>query len=890
MSGTTPTPPTPRLANWLISRFVKADLHEELLGDLVEIYQDRVEQQGRQKAAFLYWLDALHLLLGFGTRSALDSLRNLRTMHRHYLTVAFRSIRKTWGYSLINIMGLAVGMGVCIAICQYIYFENSYDRFHAEHDNIYRVVLSETNSKLQESYPFTGYGLGVDALTEIPEIQSVVRKNRFNRGAVVTNPTNNMAFHEENNDLFFVDSSFFHLFQFPLLRGQKSSLFNDRYSMVITESTARKYFGEANPIGQTLIIDGPPSPGKYTVTGVVQDPAVNTHLQFSFLVPIQNYIDFGWGGAVKKKGPWNGFNDFVTYLSVESSAKVALVEDKLNQLLRKHHEVGNPIIKKASLQPITDIYLKSDQLSDIGYFNTVGNQRAIQFFSIISFLILLVAWINYINLATAKASKRTKEVGIRKSLGALRRELINQFLLESIVLNTIAAILAVGVAVALLPVLNSMVGKNLGISLFLEPIFWLGFVLIVLLGALLSGLYPAFVLSSYDPIGMLRSNKQIGARRFNLRQGLIVFQFLAALLLIAGTNLIYQQTTFMKGQELGIDVERVLILRGPQERGDQQDTGYSFTAFKNELLSQHTVTATTGSFMMPGQYWTPPYWRPGESAKEAPHTRGFPAAQDFPETYGLQFVAGHSFDASMLDELSIIINEAAVDAFGFASAESAIREQLVLGDRKRTIVGVVEDFHWHSLAEAHTPYIIQLFDEVAHPYLSVRIDGSQPEQALSSIQAVFQNHFPDTPFEYHFADDVFNRQYQTDLQFGSIVLTFTLLAIFIACLGLFALVSYSASARQKELGVRKILGASVSNLMAALAREYLLLQVIAVVVAAPLIVYGSQRWLQRYAFRIDIGLSTFVIPIITLLLISIATIGYRTYAAAKANPVEALKS
>ncbi|MEL7427829.1 MAG: ABC transporter permease, partial [Bacteroidota bacterium] len=751
---------------------------------------------------------------------------------------------KTWGYSLINIMGLALGMGVCLALCQYIYFELSYDRFHSKQQNTYRVVITETNSTLQDSYPFVGYGLAEEALAEIPEIKAVVRKNRFNRGGVLTNPSVNAAFHEEGNDLLFVDPSFLDVFDFPMLRGDRALLFSDPYNIVLTKSTAQKYFGTADPIGQTLTIDGPPSPGNYVVSGIVADPPLNTHLQFHCLIPIQNYIDFGWGGAVKKNGPWLGFNDFVTYIEVAPAADPVLVQRKLNQLLLKHRAPDDDLTKRVSLQPLADIYLKSTQLSDIGYFNRTGNPQAIRFFSIIALAILLIAWTNYINLTTAKSRTRAKEIGIRKSLGALRTELLNQFLMESVVVNFIAALLALGIAFSLFPVLNYLVGKNLGINIFLNPLFWLVFVGVVLLGSLLAGFYPAFVLSRFNPISNFTVGRRSDGRKLNLRQGLITFQFVAAFLLIAATNLIYQQTSFMKGQDLGIAAEQVLILRGPQQGAGDKDILNSFSAFKNELASHHSVLATTGSFMMPGQYWTTPYQRSGRATLEAPHTRGFPVALDFPETYGLEFIAGRSFQRNMIDEATIIINEAAVEVFGFGSAENAIQQQLVMGKNQRTIVGVVKDFHWHSLVEAHTPYVIQLYDQVSHPYLSVRLNAYSASESLPHVQAIFQRNFPNTPFEFHFADDVFNRQYQADLQFGNIFLLFTLLAIFIACLGLFALVSYSAGAKKKELGVRKVFGASTANLMGNLIKEYLILLLLAVILATPILLYGGQQWLQ----------------------------------------------
>jgi putative ABC transport system permease protein len=879
---------TPAAANWLASKFIKAHLLEEFFGDLKEIYEDRISTKGRFYATLMYWVDVLHLLIGFASFDLFKIQNNPTIMHKHYLIIAIRNLARTKIYSFINILSLAVGMGVCLVICQYIYFELSYDRFHINNKNIYRVITEESSGELNKTYPKTDYALGVSAVNEIPEITQYVRKERFNRGAIVTNPVNRNIFHEEVNDLLFVDKSFFQVFNFPLKQGNRETLFKDKYSIVITQNTARKYFGLDNPIGKTLIINGPPSPGNYTVTGVLEDLPLNSHMQFDFLMPMENYLEYGWDGAVKKQDGWNGF-EVVTYLTLDESADPNLVCKKLNRLIDQHKQEGSTSQEKVILQPVADIYMKSDIYSDPGYLNSTGNMQNIRIFSLISFFILFIAWVNYINLSTAKSMQRQKEVGVRKAIGALKMQLVSQFLFESVLFNIIAAILSIGIAYIALPVLNGIIGKEFGLSMLQDPMFWIWFSAIILLGSLLSGLYPAFVLSSFKPISMLGSNKSSGIGSVNLRRGLIVFQFLTSLLLIAGTYLVYKQTTFMKNQELNIDIEKIMVLRTQQINLDDMEATANFQSFRNEIINHHSISAITSSRVTPGQFGVNSYRTSEQPGNSAPYTRSISASLYFPETYGLKFIAGNTFTEDG-QEGKAIINEASLRAFGFASPQNAIQQKLLIGDKQVTIVGVVENFDWHSLKELHTPYVIELSDLRSHPYISVRMNMANIPEQIAHIEATFHSFFPDQPFDYYFADDAFNRQYQSEVQFGKIFFSFTTLAVFIACIGLFALAAYSATLRVKEFGIRKVLGASTGNLVMLLSRELLVLISIAIILSIPVIFYCAKMWLENYALRIDIGIDLFTIPALVLVFVSFLTVSHRTYVTARTNPVESLRT
>jgi len=460
---------------------------------------------------------------------------------------------------------------------------------------------------------------------------------------------------------------------------------------------------------------------------------------------------------------------------------------------------------------------------------------------------------------------------------------------ESLLVNTISAVLAIGFAFLLLPFLNDIIGKEIQLSLLQNPVFWVWFLAIILFGSLLSGLYPAFVLSSFKPISMLGANKAARIGNVNLRKSLIVFQFLTSLLLISGTYLVYKQTSFMKDQELTIELEKILVLRSQQVAIDTNIVQSNFKSFCNEMLGIHVVSAVTSSTVIPGQFGVNPYRRLGQPESATPYTRSIFAGLGFSKTYGLKFIAGSPFTEDMQKEEVVIINESAIQAFGFDSPENAIQQKLVLGNRQRTIVGVVDNFHWHSLNESHVPYVIGLTNVRQNPYISVRMNMFDIAGSLTQVESKFRSFYPDQPFEYFFADDAFNRQYQSEVQFGKIFFSFAALAIFIACAGLFALVSFSATLRVKEIGIRKVLGADVRHLVLLLSKEYVVLISLATLVAIPVIWYWGSLWLSNYATRIHIGVDLFVIPMMILIVIAALTVSQKTFTTARANPVESLR-
>ena len=854
-----------------------------------------------------YWLDMLHILIGF---SVLNPFKTDSAMYGHYLIIAKRNLWRNKVYSLINILSLGIGIGVCLLIAAYVYFELSYDKFHDNLDNTYRVIVEQTKDSGEKgSSPYTAYAFAETAKAEIPEIESFTRVFQADESAVVTDPETEKTINQEAASFLYADGNFLERFDFPLKTGTRESVLNGLYDIVITEEIAEKYFGPRNPIGKDLRIDGGNSSGTYTITGVLEKLPLNSHLKFGFLIPIENFWKQGNGGSVNRYGGWER-QWYGTYFTLGSTAEPATVSKKLDGLLRKYEGQvlsENRGVEKTTLQNLGDIHLRSDKYTVPDYATNKGNLLNVRIFTIIAFFILFTAWFNYINLSTARSMHRAKEVGIRKSIGAHKKQLVRQFLMESLLVNIIAALFALGLALSALPFLSSIIGKELDYGLFQIPSFWISFLAVTILGSLLSGLYPAFVLSSFRPIGALAGGKIASLGNLSLRKGLIAFQFVTSLLLIAGTFLVYKQVTFMKNQELGMDMERVVVLKGPtiisdvpevadgtnmeQIREAQAFTKTIFDSFKDEIIAHSSISAITGSRAIPGMSQNisrQDIRKMGEPESAGKYGRSFPIGSGFIETYGLELLAGRSLSEDMAKDEYVIVNEEALKAYGLGSPQDALQEKIMIGSKPRTIAGVVKNFHWQSLRDKHTPYVLRSGGGI-NVFISAKINTSDIEGSLAHIQKVYDSFYPGNPLDYFFMDDAFNRQYLEDIQFGNLFLGFSLLAILIACIGLFALVSYSANLKTKEVGIRKVLGASTGNLMLLLSKEYLVVLCIAVAFSIPAILYFGKSWLDSYAFRTDLGMDIVVVPATVLLLISVLTVSRQTYSTATSNPVDALR-
>ncbi len=895
----------PFLANWLLARLLGNDVREELEGDLFEIYHERVLKRDRWYASMMYWVDVIHLCIGFFRKSRRSA--NSNSMWQHYMMIAFRSLSKNKTYATINILSLAVAMGVCIAIAQYVYSEFHQDLDLTQNPNVYRLTLERSKDQsLVDRDLYVAHSLGTIANAQLPEVTRFTRLYVPDEGAYVSD-SGRRPVSIEAGDMYFVDTNFLNFFELLLLAGDPQNALDDLFNVVISDRIARRYFGSTNPIGKILTIGGGASHGDYKVTGVFADRPDNSHLRFDFLFPLDNFKAYGWMGAIERNPhlPW-----FVTYFELNPQADRSRVEQQLDDIIANHKAEWNPellLTERTQLQPLSDIHLDANVYANTDYVTNKGNRADLNSYILVGTFILIIAWFNYINLSTAQSMRRAKEVGIRKSMGAKKQQLISQFLCEAVLINVISAILALGIGFGALDMLATTIDKSISTTLFSNLYFWLSFFGIVLIGAMLSGAYPAFLLSNHKSMNMLSTRNSGSPSRYNLRRALVTFQFLISLLLISGTYLTYKQIAYMQNEDLGIDMDQVLVVRGPKHvevlDGGPQLTSYegleefkkysrkTFSTFRNEMLKIPAINSIAGSWSLPGEVYhtlQDDIRRWGTPESENQSVRIAQVGLDFFRTYDLELIAGSAFTADLSGTRSVVLNEKAVSTFGFASPQEAVGDRLYFG-RPLEIVGVVKDYHWQSLKEDHASWIIW-FSTSTPQYFSMKLSSINLQETLPQIQKVYDELYPGNPFEYFFIDDQFNQQYQADLQFGQLFFILTIIAIAIACIGLFALISYSATMKVKEFGVRKVLGATVSQLMLLLSKEYFILLALATVIAAPLITYLGTQWLNNYAFRIDLGVDVFVLPGLILVLVSIATVSHRTLTAARINPVDSLRS
>jgi putative ABC transport system permease protein len=797
-------------------------------------------------------------------------------MLKNYLKIAARNLLKHKAYAFINTAGLAVGMTCCLLILLYVQDELSYDRHHENADRIYRVVLEAQIADNELSAPVVSAPMAKALVDEFPE---VVQATRFVKsGSSTLFRYRDNSFVEDN--VIAADSTIFEVFTIPLLQGDPKTALVEPNSIVLTEEMARKYFGDENPMNQTLAVVNQ-FEGK--VTGVAKSLPANSHFHFNFLVSLATD-----GGQSSQSWTANGY---YTYILLRENYPPEQLEAKFPELVRKY--VG-PQLKAEDgisfdeflaagnrygfyLQPLTAIHLHSH----LGYeLEPNGDVAYVYIFSAVAFFILLIACINFMNLATARSAQRAKEVGVRKTLGSSRLQLVRQFLLEAVLLSFVALLLAAMLVELLLPALNQVAGKQLQTDYFGNGLLAAGFAGIALLVGVLAGSYPAFFLSSFRPVMTLKGKLQAGMGSARLRNGLVVFQFAVSIILIVGAAVVFRQLEYVRHKKLGFDKEHVVVI---QRAGALKQ---KLAVFKQELLQHPNVIKASASVSLPGKLFSQSSFQPeGATLNEATVMSVFVVDDQFIETLGIEMAAGRNFSRELLtDSAAVILNESAARRLGWTEA---IGKPLTSDDRRYTVIGVVKDFHFESLHQQIRPLLIRLGASVL--YMSVRIRPENLASTLAFLKDKWQALVPEQPFEYFFLDSDFDRLYRAEERTGRIFGYFSALAIFIACLGLFGLAAFAAERRTKEIGVRKVLGASVRQIVLLLSKEFTRLIVLAFVVAAPISYFAMNRWLQDFAYRTEINPFIFVLAGLFALVIAWLTVGYQALKAALANPVEALR-
>lgn len=871
----------PRFAQQFLRWFCQEEHLEVLLGDLEELFQQRIKNQSVSKARWAYFGDVLSLFRPFAIKKIKSpNIQKQRDMLWNNLKIAWRNLLKNRLQSGINIIGLSIGVVVFLLLLQYVQFEKSYDIWHQDHEDIYRLrfdrIYEDKHDKSAGITPFVGPYLQA----EFPEILAYTKLWSVDNSII---KYKDKTFRQDG--IYYADSSFFKVFSYPVIQGDPSTCLNDLNTVVLTTSTAKKYFGKEDPIGKSIQYNSNGTLREYVVTAITADCPDNTHLKFEMLFSFKTLVQATDGRAHDFTYGWNAF---LTYLRFQPQTNISAFEKKLENFTSTHYArlKEQNVTAHLLLQPLSTIHLHSNLRFEP---ETNGNYRLVNFLYILAFCILGVGWFNYINLATAKATERAKEVGIRKVNGAQRMDLIRQFLTESLVLNGISILLAIALLGFLHPLFNGLVEKEIPASMLLVSGHWKLIITVLFLGALLAGLYPAIVLASFSPVSAFNDQWQ-RIHGLSLRNVLVIFQFAASAILIAGTLVVSKQINYMRDQDLGVNLDRVLVLNGP----DFIDSTYTtrFESFKQDIQQGKEISNITNATNIPGREiaWVNNGVRWAKKPETEPNSVPFVAVGDhFFETFDLDLIAGRYFANDFgLDSNKIILTETTVKKLGFANPESAISEQIINSDEVYEVIGVIEDFNQQALNFEYLPVTFVYFPNVSN-YYAIKLNTDNYQSALSRLEQQWDAHFPGNPFDYFFLDEFFNRQYEADQRFGKVFGIFSILAILIAVMGLFGLSTLVITRRTKEIGIRKVLGASIWNLLVHLSKDYLKLIVLASVLACPLIFYLSNLWLNNYAFRIDINWWMFVIPALSITLIALITMAFRSIKAARANPVEALK-
>lgn len=789
-------------------------------------------------------------------------------MLKNYLKIAVRSLKKDKTLSLINILGLSAGMGCALLMVLFIQDELSFDRFHRNPERVYRVVkdfVNDDGSKLPDATTPPAFAPALQR--ELPEVEQTVRIFP-NWGRKYLLKYNDKSFYEEG--VYRADSSFFTLFNFPFVQGNAATALRELKSIVLTEKAASKYFGHENPIGKTLEIDGM---GGFTVSGVLADIPANSHFTFDFLIPLRTLNN-------DLAGTW-GFYNFYTYIRLKAHADAAVLDQRVQGVFRKHQPDNTSI---CYTQPLTTIHLESRLKWEL---RPGGSIVYVYVFGTVALFLILIAAINYINLVTAKSSLRAKEIGVRKVAGAQRTTLIFQFLSESIILVMVSGLLAVGLAAALLPIFNSLTHKELSLLTPAGLAIGAAFLACSVLIGLLAGIYPALYLSGFKPVLVLKGVHQTGASTSTLRRSLIVLQFGIAVILIVGTLVINRQLDFMQTADLGFHKEHVLVLDNLGRSGSQRET------LRQALLQVPGISKAAGADgMVTGQNSTNSMQVKGASNTQL--VNFLSVGYDYLDVMGITLKEGRNFSPHFPSDSidAIILNEQAVKDLGVP--EPVIGQLLVWDTTPDTtiyvkVVGVVKDFHFTSLREQIKPFAFTYTPQQENQ-LAVRIGTANLPATLQQVQETWQKLYPDQPLDFYFLDEHVDKLYRAERDFRNLFSYFTLISLLIACLGLFGLAAFTAEQRTKEIGIRKVLGASVSGIVALLSRDFLKLVLIAALIAMPLAAYLMRQWLDDFAYRTPLPWWSFAAALAVVVTITLATVSFQAIRAALANPVNSLRS
>jgi len=808
-------------------------------------------------------------------------------MFNNHIKLAFRSLRRNKVFSIINITGLAMGIAAFLLLLQYISLEQSVNKFHAKLPSMYRLINESPDGK---TWPEVEPGWAMQAKQRYPEIKEYCRfEEGIAQGIVTTNDNTNTSYRESG--IGYADGNFFDVFSFSILNGKASELAKPN-TVFISATTSKKYFGKDNAIGKTLVLNNQFGKTVYNVSGVYEDMKENSDIRYDMLFSLETLKTPANLNSNDWAAPDNLNSQYInTFFVLNKNTDVASLEKKLNSLRDELKKDKDGVSFR--LQAFSNVHLGSS-FSDT--YPTTGNLKYIYVLGGISLLILVIAWFNYVNLSTANSFKRAGEVGVRKVIGASRTNLVFQFMGESLLINLLGFIVAIVLILLLQPLFNKLVDKSLSLETITSSTLWIYGLTLLLIGSIFSGGYTAFVLSGFKPLDILKGKISKTSKGILLRKSLVVSQFVISIALIIATLTIFSQLRYMQKKNLGINTSQLLVLRGP-EVGKDSTYKNRKEAFLNDLASKSFVQDYCVSGSVPGNFYsfvTGGFTQPASKKGDELKNYSFAIISDrFLKTYGIPLIAGRNFTAQECavewnDNSKVLMNEQAIRQMGFKNPEDALHVNIQWDERPLQVIGIVKDYHHLGVQHAIDPVIF--YPQNNSSYYSVRLTPGNTSEKIASLEKSYRSSFAGNPFEYFFEDEKYDKLYASEKQYGSIFTTASIWAIFIACLGLFGLASFTVESRVKEIGVRKVLGAGVGSIVTLLSKDLLRLVLIAFVIASPIAWYFMHHWLQDFAYHINVGWWSFLLAGSIAILIALATVGFRAMKAALANPVKSLRT
>lgn len=899
----------PLLAQKLLKFFIREDLAEEVLGDLEEKFYETARNKSSFRAKLNFWYQVINYLRPFAIKHSRQhsTMINL-DIYRNYFKTAIRNLARHRTYSIINLSCLTLGLASSMIIFQYVTKEKEADSFHSNSENIYRVAY-DLNIHGQHDQTFSRflYGAGEAFEEEIPEVENFVRveSHFFQEGPTMTRKKSDEVIAFKDIRSVIVDTTFLSVFSFPMLEGEPSTALKQPQAILLTQNMAKKMFGYEDAIGQLVHYAAPDiTLQDFVVTGILENTPPNSHIQFDVVIPKQNFIKNKSSDQLANMA-WSD-EKYTAFVSLRPDADLIKTEGLMTDLVDRY--IGQYIEPRglqleAKLQPIESIYF--DRNTDLGFtgfgsmrlVTKTGNRQIIYFLSVIGFITLAIAFVSYINLSTIRSLDRAKEVGVRKVIGASKVNLKWQFFFESTITNCTALLLAIGLVIFLTPALEDFVQIEFGSSSWLSTPFLISFGGIFISGAVLSGAYPAFVLSSFKPISALKGNVSDTVGRFNTRRVLVVLQYAPAIILLVCSSVVYQQLFFMQNKDIGLEMDRLITIRSPRILPKGVTNSEAEAKLKNEILALPSVAKACYSGNQVGRGLNFPLSFKTDSAGQVGEFEvvGTGVDHDFADVYGLKLMAGEPFRKGMKHNSGghsqinrVLVNETAVREWGFKNNLDAVGKTVTTVNNKNyQIHGVLEDFNWSSVHKSTEPVVFWYTS--TNRFITVGLNSPDFQHALQDLQSIYESLFPEDAFHYEFADEVFGMQYQEDQRFARMFVLFSFVSILIAALGLFGLSAFAVARRGKEVGIRKVLGASTGQLFGLLSSEFLILALIAFALACPIAWVTMKIWLQSFAFRIDLTVIPFLGAGLGALIIALLSVSWTTFKTSVMNPVHTLK-